>query len=63
MAKRPFIDEGLCDGCETCAAICPEVFEIGDDGKSQVVNPDACDSCDCQEAINACPTGAIKWEG
>ncbi|RMG73019.1 MAG: ferredoxin [Nitrospirae bacterium] len=61
MAK-PVIDWDLCEGCESCVAICPEVFEMGDDGKAFVKNADACDSCDCQEAIDTCPVEAISWE-
>ncbi len=61
MAK-PVIDWDLCEGCESCVAICPEVFEMGDDGKAFVKNPDACGTCDCQEAIDTCPVEAISWE-
>lgn len=41
---KPVIDWDLCEGCESCVAICPEVFEMGDDGKAHVKNPDACDT-------------------
>ncbi len=61
MAK-PVIDWDLCEGCESCVAICPDVFEMQDDGKAHVKNPDACDTCDCQEAVEVCPTEAIKME-
>jgi ferredoxin len=62
MAKKIIVDEDLCEGCETCVELCPEVFELGEDGKVRVKNQDACDTCDCQEAIDTCPTGALKWE-
>jgi len=61
MAKVPVIDADLCEGCETCVALCPDVFEMQDD-KAVVVNPDKCSECDCQEAIDTCPVEAIKWE-
>jgi ferredoxin len=61
MAK-PVIDKELCIGCGNCRAICPEVFDANDDGRSIVTNPEACDTCDCQEAINLCPAEAISWE-
>jgi ferredoxin len=63
MAKRLIIDKDLCEGCETCVSLCPEVFALGDDGKAYIKNPDACNTCDCQEAIDSCPVGAISWEG
>jgi ferredoxin len=62
MAKKIIIDEELCEGCETCVELCPKVFELGEDSKARVINQNACDTCDCQEAIDSCPTGALKWE-
>lgn len=56
------VDKDICIGCGACAAICPDVFEIDDDGlaKSIVdvvpeeVNEDAVD------AKEGCPVDAIK---
>jgi ferredoxin len=62
MPKRPKVDQEKCIGCGACVAICPDVFELGDDGKSHVKNPDACDKCDCQAAADSCPVGAITLE-
>ncbi len=59
---EPVVDQALCTGCETCVGICPEVFELGDDGVSHVKNPGACNTCDCQDAIASCPVEAISWE-
>jgi ferredoxin len=58
----PVIDYSLCSGCGTCEALCPDVFELGDDEKSHVINEEGCDSCDCQEAVDSCPEGAISLE-
>ncbi len=49
-----------CMGCESCVELCPDVFEMNDDGdKAQVKDPDS--TLDCvQEAIDACPAEAIS---
>lgn len=53
-----------CIGCGACQAIAPNVFELGDDGLSKaIVNPvPEADEDDCKEAIDSCPTDAIKEE-
>jgi ferredoxin len=58
----PVIDYSLCSGCGTCEALCPDVFELGDDEKSHVIDEKGCDSCDCEEAVDSCPEGAITME-
>mgnify|MGYP005849501805 CR=1 FL=1 len=57
---RPVVDHALCTGCGTCEAICPEVFQVKEDGKSWVINPDGCNNCNCQEAKDSCPVEAIS---
>ncbi len=57
---KPTIDQKLCIGCGACVAICPEVFELKDNGKAQVKDENACEKCDCQSAKNGCPVEAIS---
>ncbi|OIQ51624.1 Ferredoxin-1 [Pseudodesulfovibrio hydrargyri] len=54
------IDQDECIGCESCVEICPEVFEMDDDGeKATVIAPDS--TLDCvDEAIDTCPNEAIS---
>ena len=55
----PSVDKEKCIGCSLCSSTCPDVFELGDDGKSHVKDPKGCDKCDCNEAANSCPAQAI----
>lgn len=61
MAK-PVVNYDECTGCGTCVEICPEVFELRDDEKAYVIAEDKCDTCDCQEAADTCPSEAITLE-
>ncbi len=58
------VDEEKCVGCGTCEEICPAVFHVEDiTGKSQVIDPDACDFAGCCEAAKEnCPEEAIIIE-
>lgn len=54
------VDHDECIGCESCVEICPDVFEIDEDGeKAIVLNPDSTNDC-VDEAIETCPTEAIS---
>lgn len=54
------VDHDLCTGCGLCSQVCPEVFEVGDDGYAHVVKG-ANTSLPCvDEAVDQCPVGAIS---
>lgn len=60
--QKPVVNYDECTGCATCVEICPEVFELRDDEKAYVIAEDKCDTCDCQEAVDTCPSEAITME-
>ncbi len=62
-----------CIGCGSCVSICPEYFQMGDDGKAELkgskVNPDSGnyeleieEVKSSQEASSSCPVGIIVIE-
>jgi ferredoxin len=61
---KPVIDPDLCTGCELCVEICPEVFEMNDEGiaivKVSEVPPEHEELC--REAAEECPGEAISLE-
>ncbi|MFC1651871.1 ferredoxin [Patescibacteria group bacterium] len=56
------IDQNLCIGCGACVSLCPDVFELKEDGKANVKDEKACEKCDCKRAKEACPVQAISIE-
>lgn len=59
---RIVINEDECTGCGVCEQLCPDVFQIQEDEKAHVLIQDGCNGCDCQEAVDSCPTEAIVME-
>jgi ferredoxin len=55
------VNKEKCIGCGYCVSVCPEVFELGEDGKSKIKkDADFEKNKDCiKKAKSGCPTGAI----
>ncbi len=62
-------DRDKCIGCGACAAVCPEFFEMGSDGKADIKGAekkgnieelDVKDAKCCKEAENTCPVQCIS---
>ncbi|MFP4005658.1 MAG: ferredoxin [Candidatus Hadarchaeia archaeon] len=60
--KEPEVDQDVCQGHMVCVGIAPDVFEINDAGKSEVVDPDGAEEATIQQAIDGCPVDAISWK-
>lgn len=60
--KKVVVDKSKCIGCGTCVALCPEVFELGGDGKAKVKLEVRGQKLEVSvdEAIEVCPVGAIS---
>ena len=57
------VNQDACIGCGACASIAEEVFEINDEGFSQVKGAVKAEQEEkAKEAIESCPTGAIVEE-
>jgi len=52
------VNKDTCIGCGTCAAVCPKVFKLGDDGKAEPVSQE--ESGCAKGAEESCPVQAIS---
>lgn len=59
---KPIVDRDLCIGCGNCEDVCPEVFEVREDGLSYVLVEDPGEELyGCvRDAIESCPVDAIS---
>ncbi|NIM46357.1 MAG: ferredoxin [Nitrososphaeria archaeon] len=60
--KKPRVDRSICEGYQVCVGIAPDVFDINEEGKAYVKDPQGADEKTIEEAIMGCPTQAISWE-
>lgn len=61
MTKKPIVNSN-CIGCGACVAICPNSFELNEEGMSEVIDNETYDESCVNDAISACPVDAISWE-
>ncbi len=60
---KAVVDRNGCIGCGLCAELCPEVFEILDDGLAEATTqPTRSNIHKAHEAAEGCPVQVIKVE-
>ena len=61
---KAFVDKDICIGCGACTGVCPEVFEIEDDGLAVAIEGELESSLEegAVEAQETCPVSAITVE-
>lgn len=57
------VDRALCIGSGDCVDTAPDVFQLDDEDKAVVVDPDAAPVEDILEAAQNCPVSAIFVAG
>lgn len=58
--RVPFVNQ-TCIWCSACVAICPDVFDLNDDGLSVVKDLASYENFWVDDSITACPVNAISW--
>lgn len=61
---KPSVDPDLCIGCGLCNSICPEVFEMNDDGLAEAIVDQVPEDKlkEAEESRDGCPTSAISLD-
>lgn len=59
---KVWVDDGTCRGHGMCLTLCPEVFNLTDDGYAEAITEDVPTELEAaaREAIECCPEQAIK---
>jgi len=59
------VNHNNCIGCGACESICPEIFQINDEGLSSVIGKEEDFNNfkdEIQDAVDSCPTSAIECD-
>jgi ferredoxin len=61
---KGFVDKDICVGCGVCPTVCPEIFEMDDDGLAKASESEIADDLveSAKDAEEQCPVDAINVE-
>ena len=61
--KKLNVNKEACIGCGACAAMVPDVFDLGEDGYAEVINSNYEKELeeDVMDALEGCPTNEIAF--
>ena len=63
MRRVPAIDGSRCTDCDSCIALCPEIFRRNPQtGLMEVLDHPEYPEEDVDKAIRYCPADCIAWE-
>lgn len=64
MVLKVYVDQDLCISCGLCISICDDVFSWNDDDKAQAIDQEIPEEFtdEVEEAVESCPTEAIKYQ-
>lgn len=62
MAKVPYVNQDECTSCNLCVDMVPSVFQMNEENKAEVYDPNGAGESEIQEAMDSCPVLCIHWK-